>query len=83
MVRLDFSDPQLCKQYTEHNLAYTLATADKTISRWISNHMAKKVWNEITYLFSNLNGSTVEVWEWVSNLTLHIIMDVITFTCRN
>ena len=27
----------------------------------ISNHMASKVWDEITYPFLNCNGATVEV----------------------
>ena len=29
--------------------------------------MPSKVWDEITYPFLNFNGSTVEVWEWLSN----------------
>ena len=28
---------------------------------WMSNHMAGKVWQEITYPFLNVNGTTVEV----------------------
>ena len=28
----------------------------------ISNHMPRKVSNEITYLFQNFNGAIVEVW---------------------
>ena len=35
---------------------------------WISKHMPNKVWDEITDPFSNFNGATVEVWEWISNL---------------
>ena len=31
------------------------------ISAWISNYMANKVWDEITYPFLNFNGATVEV----------------------
>ena len=42
---------------------------------WISNHKPYKVWDEITLL----NSSTVEVWEWVSNFILHIIVDLITY----
>ena len=45
----------------------------------IINHMPNKVWGEITYLFPNLSGPTVEVWEWISNFFPHIIMDVITY----
>ena len=26
------------------------------------------MWYEITYPFPNFNGTTVEVWEWISNL---------------
>ena len=31
------------------------------IPAWISNYMSGKVWDEITYPFLNLNGTTVEV----------------------
>ena len=51
------------------------------ISAGISNHMPSKVWDEISYPFSNFNGSTVEVWEWICNFTPHYIMDVITNPC--
>ena len=47
------------------------------IPAWISNHMASKVWNEITYLFVNFNDATIEVWEWISNFIPHLTMDVI------
>ena len=40
--------------------------------------MPSKVWDEITQIFPNFNGRTVEVWEWISNLMLHFIMGVIT-----
>ena len=40
------------------------------------NHMPCKVWDEITYPFSNFNGCTVEVWEWMSNSIPHFLMDV-------
>ena len=29
------------------------------------------MWDEITYQFQNLNGTTVEVSEWINNLILH------------
>ena len=32
-----------------------------------SNYIHCKVWDEIIYPFPNLNGYTVEVWEWISN----------------
>ena len=31
------------------------------ILAWISNYMPGKVWGEMTYLFLNFNGCTVEV----------------------
>ena len=37
------------------------------IAAWISNHMPIKVGVEIAYPFSNFNGCTVDVWEWISN----------------
>ena len=45
--------------------------------------MASKVWDEITYSLPNFNGATVEVWEWISNFVPHIIMDVITYPCKD
>ena len=37
--------------------------------------MSSKVQNEIAY------GTTVEVWEWISNIAQQSIMDVIMFPC--
>ena len=51
------------------------------IPAWISNHMARKVWDEITYPFPNFNSCTVEVWEWISHFIPHFIMIVITYPC--
>ena len=50
-----------------------------SISAWLSIHMSCNVWGEIAYPFPNLNGATVEVSEWISNVIPHFIMDVITF----
>ena len=47
----------------------------------ISNYTIYKVWGEITYPFSNLNGCTVEVWEWIINLIPHFTWYVITYPC--
>ena len=47
---------------------------------WLSNNMYNKVGNEIAYPFQNFNCFTAEVWERISNFTLHIITDVITYT---
>ena len=35
------------------------------------------MWDGITYPFPNFNGATVEVWEWISNIIPHFLMDVI------
>ena len=47
----------------------------------ISNDMSNKVWNEITYPFSNFSGVTVGVWEWIINFIPHFTMDAITYPC--
>ena len=41
--------------------------------------MPGKVWDEITYQFPNINGATIEVWEWLSYFILHFMIDVITY----
>ena len=46
----------------------------------ISNSV-HNVWDENTYLFPNVNGAAVEIWEWISNFTSHFIMDIITYPC--
>ena len=48
---------------------------------WISNYTCYRVWYEITYPFSNINGKTIEVWEWISNFIPHFTGHVITYTC--
>ena len=50
-----------------------------SIPAWISNYIHCKVWGEITYPFPNFNGSTIEVWEWMSNFILHFTGHVITY----
>ena len=35
----------------------------------------------ITYPFTNLNGTTVEIWETINNFIPRIIMDLITYPC--
>ena len=47
----------------------------------IGNHMHSKVYDEITYLFSNFNGLTIEVREWIGNFITHIMMDIIAYPC--
>ena len=48
---------------------------------WISKHMPSEVWDDITYSFPNFNGTTVEVWGWISNFIPDFIMGVITYPC--
>ena len=38
-----------------------------------------RTYGELTYLFLNLNISTVEVWEYISDFIPHFIMDVVTY----
>ena len=51
------------------------------IPAWISTHVPSKVCYGITYQFSNFNGVTVEVWEWISNFIPHFTGHVITHPC--
>ena len=39
---------------------------------WISNYTHNIVWDDIAYQFSNFNGATVDVWEWISNFIPYI-----------
>ena len=43
--------------------------------------MPSKVWNDITYPFPNFNGSTIEVWVWISNSIPHFVIGMITYPC--
>ena len=47
------------------------------LSTW--NYICYKVWNEITYPFPNFHGCTFELWELISYLISHFIIDVITY----
>ena len=38
------------------------------------------VWDEITYLFPNFSGATIEVWEQISNFILHFTGHVIIYS---
>ena len=45
-----------------------------TLTRaWVSNLMASKVCDKITYWFPNFNSCIVEIWEWISDFILHFI----------
>ena len=45
------------------------------------NHMPSKVWDDITYLFPNFNGCTIDVWECIINFIPHSMMYAITYPC--
>ena len=38
--------------------------------------------DELTYPFSNLDGCTIEILEWIGNLTPHVIVYVIIIYTR-
>ena len=38
-----------------------------SILGWIGYDIHYEVWDEITYPFTNFNGATVEVWEWIND----------------
>ena len=48
----------------------------------IRNYTHYKMWDEISYPFPNFNGSTVDVWEWITDFIPHFIMDVLTYGCQ-
>ena len=51
-----------------------------SVPLWIGNYIIHyKVWYEITYPFTNLNGATAEVWEWKSNFIPHFFEHKITY----
>ena len=37
------------------------------------NYIYYKEWDEVTYLFTNINGDTAEVWELISNFVPHVL----------
>ena len=43
--------------------------------------MPSKMWDGITYPLPNFNGSTVEVWKWISHFISHIIKNVVSYPC--
>ena len=43
------------------------------ITAWIDNHTPSKLWDEITYPFTDIKGWTVEIWEGISNFTFILI----------
>ena len=51
--------------------------------KWTCNRMPSERRNGIIYAFPNFNGCTVEVWDWISNFIPHIILDGVTYPCRD
>ena len=39
------------------------------------------MWDEIAYPFENFNGTTIEIWEWISNLFHFFNGYMITYPC--
>ena len=66
-----------------NQLAVKITPAESFL--WMHLHqfqyLSSIVWDKITYPFLNFNGTTVEVWEWISNFIPCFIMDVITYPC--
>ena len=71
-VLIQFTPPHLCL------LLLTWINFNPSTNKC---HTHRQVWDKITYPFTILNSATVEVWEWISNFTLRIIMDIITYPC--
>ena len=51
------------------------------IQPWISNYIRYKVWDDVTYSFSNFSGATFEVWEGINNFMPHFTEHEITYPC--
>ena len=49
------------------------------IKAWIDHYIHYKEWDEITYPFSNFNGCTAKIWEWISDFIPHFTGNVITY----
>ena len=71
----EFADAYICHRWPLLLTWINLNTA------WISNPIPTQVGDEITYPLPNLNGYTVEVWEWITNFMPHIMMDEIIYAC--
>ena len=52
----------------------------KMASSTLSNHMHYKVWDQITYPFTNSKGCTIKVWEWISNSPPYFIGCMISYS---
>ena len=60
---------QRVKLYSTHT-----TTEDPFTNTGNFDHMASKLWNEITYPFSNFSGCTIDIWEWKSNFIPHFTL---------
>ena len=40
------------------------------------------LWDEITYPFPNIDGCTIEIWEWISNSIPYFVVDVIIYVSK-
>ena len=38
------------------------------------NYFHHKVWDEITFAFSNFNGAAAEAWEWMNNVCVILVV---------
>ena len=69
------------RHYSDIDITHVYSHGFTLIPTWISNHIPSKVLDEITYLFPNFVGATVEDWEWICNFIPNFIMDLITYPC--
>ena len=47
------------------------------------HNMDKSLHAQYSVVWNYLNGAAIKVWEWISNLISHFIMNVITFPCKD
>ena len=52
-----------------------------SIPACINNHIHSKVWDEISCSFIYFKGTAIEVWESITYLAPHLLIDVITYSC--
>ena len=69
----DVTDTSISSPFYEH-----ICTS---IPAWMNNYIHFKVWDETFNPFPNINGCTVEDWEWISSFIPHFTVHVITDPC--
>ena len=62
---------------------YIFQHSDNFNPSMASDYIHYTMWDEITYPSQNFNGTTAEVWEWISNVIPHFTGRVITYPCWN